>query len=254
MPIDFPNSPAPNEIFTVDGRSWKWNTVYWEAIATSGPTGPTGPEGNFNVSPTAPSSPSEGDVWYDSDTGQMFVRYDDYWVESSAAVGGPTGPAGVTQSTSAPSDTTVLWIDTDEPGDAVIPTGGTTGQALVKASNSEYDTAWSSNFAISPNYIINGAFDIWQRGTTFSNPATNAYFADRIRYDRNGSGGTYTISQQKFTPAELQALGYGEAENYLRVEFTGAPTGQTFHNLTLRIEDVRTLAGQTATLSWWAKS
>ena len=94
MPIDFPNSPAPNEIFTVDGRSWKWNTVYWEAIATSGPTGPTGPEGNFNVSPTAPSSPFEGDVWYDSDTGQMFVRYDGYWVESSAAVAGPTGPTG----------------------------------------------------------------------------------------------------------------------------------------------------------------
>jgi hypothetical protein len=47
-------------------------------------------------------------------------------------------------STTAPVSTTVLWVDTDDPGDAVIPVGGTTGQYLTKSSNSDYDTGWTS--------------------------------------------------------------------------------------------------------------
>jgi hypothetical protein len=43
----------------------------------------------------------------------------------------------------APTNTAVLWVDTDDPGDAVIPVGGTTGQSLVKLSNSDYDTGWT---------------------------------------------------------------------------------------------------------------
>jgi hypothetical protein len=51
----------------------------------------------------------------------------------------------------APVDTSILWADTSEPGDMVIPVGGTTGQALVKVSGSDYDTDWSS--AILPTII-----------------------------------------------------------------------------------------------------
>lgn len=42
MPIDFPNSPALNQVYTDAGRSWKWNGVYWESLVGSGPTGPSG--------------------------------------------------------------------------------------------------------------------------------------------------------------------------------------------------------------------
>jgi hypothetical protein len=47
-------------------------------------------------------------------------------------------------SASAPVATNVLWVDTDDPGDAVIPVGGTTGQYLTKSSNSDYDTGWTT--------------------------------------------------------------------------------------------------------------
>jgi hypothetical protein len=40
--------------------------------------------------------------------------------------------------------TNVLWVDTDDPGDAVVPTGGLTGQSLVKVSSADYDTAWAT--------------------------------------------------------------------------------------------------------------
>jgi hypothetical protein len=41
------------------------------------------------VSDTTPVSPTAGDLWYESDTGILFVRYDSYWVE----VGGGAGPS-----------------------------------------------------------------------------------------------------------------------------------------------------------------
>jgi hypothetical protein len=112
----------------------------------------------------------------------------------------------------------------------------------------------STVVAPSGNAIINGGFDIWQRGTSFSNPVGGALTADRWKYDRNGSGGTYTISQQNFSPGELNVLGFGEPKQYLRVNFSQAPTGQTFHNILHRVEDVQTFAGQTVTLSYWARS
>jgi hypothetical protein len=40
-----------------------------------------------------------------------------------------------------------LWADTSEPGDAVIPVGGATGESLVKASGADYDTGWERRVA-----------------------------------------------------------------------------------------------------------
>jgi hypothetical protein len=42
---------------------------------------------NVTVSDTPPSSPSAGSVWFESDTGKMFVYYDSFWVEASGADG-----------------------------------------------------------------------------------------------------------------------------------------------------------------------
>lgn len=55
MPIDFPNTPAPNEIFVVGDRSWKWNntSLVWESVAIPGPIGPTGAAGA--TGPTGPA-------------------------------------------------------------------------------------------------------------------------------------------------------------------------------------------------------
>jgi hypothetical protein len=107
-------------------------------------------------------------------------------------------------------------------------------------------------FLAGKNKIINGDFGIWQRGTTFNAAADGAYTADRYLIAYNG-GGTRNITQQTFTPATAPVAGY-EGQYFLRYDQTVAGSGATANRFAQRIEDVRTFAGQTATLSFWAKA
>jgi hypothetical protein len=45
--IDFPNSPAVDDTFTVGSITWKWNGATWESqgISVAGPTGAAGTNG-----------------------------------------------------------------------------------------------------------------------------------------------------------------------------------------------------------------
>jgi hypothetical protein len=110
--------------------------------------------------------------------------------------------------------------------------------------------AYLANKSIS-NAIINGAFDIWQRGTSFSTLPN--YTADRWAVDFNGSGATRTASQQSFTPGTAPELGY-EGQFFFRLAQSVAGTGGTYNQIKQPIEDVRTFAGQTVTFSFWAKA
>jgi hypothetical protein len=113
---------------------------------------------------------------------------------------------------------------------------------------------YQSNFAAGKNQVINGAFNVWQRGTSFT-PAVNTqvYSADRFYSQRDGSG-TVTVSQQTFTPGAAPVAGY-EGSTFYRFNQTVAGSGGTYSVACgQRIEDVRTFAGQTVTLSFWAKA
>jgi hypothetical protein len=108
--------------------------------------------------------------------------------------------------------------------------------------------------AQSPNYIINGAFDIWQRGTSFSNPASGTYTADRFLVSQNGSGATRTISRLALTAGDIESIGFGSPVFGLRYDQSVAGSGATFNFIRQRIEGVSTLSGQTVSLSFWAKA
>ncbi len=107
-------------------------------------------------------------------------------------------------------------------------------------------------FVAGKNKIINGDFGIWQRGTSgFSFGA--AFNADRWQFYRDGSGATEAITQQTFTPGTAPVSGY-EGQYFWRYAATVAGTGGTERSLYTKMEDVRTFAGQTVTLSFWAKA
>jgi hypothetical protein len=111
---------------------------------------------------------------------------------------------------------------------------------------------YQSNFAAGKNFIINGAFNVWQRGTTltYTNGALN-YLPDRFFSWVSGTQNV-TISQQTFTPGTAPVAGY-EGQYFMRNTVTSV-SGQSIQAVGQRIEDVRTLAGQTATFSFWAKA
>jgi hypothetical protein len=93
-------------------------------VGTTGPTGPTGADGTIGV---------DGATGATGPTGAT----------GSTGPTGPTGVQGVVYSTGAPSDTGVVWLDTDATG-PLVPLAGTTGQYLGKASNADYDVSWQS--------------------------------------------------------------------------------------------------------------
>jgi hypothetical protein len=128
------------------------------------------------------------------------------------------------------------------------------GAQDIRALGDAIDTSvWNVGYGqAGKNKIINGNFGVWQRGTSFTNPAIGDYIADRFIVQVNGSGATRTYSQQTFTPGTAPVAGY-EGTFFLRYARTVAGTGATADSITQRIEDVRTFAGQTATLSFWAK-
>jgi hypothetical protein len=102
------------------------------------------------------------------------------------------------------------------------------------------------------NHIINGAFDIWQRGTSFTNPISASRCADRWQFGKNGTS-VGTLSKEEFTPEELQPVSFGQAKSYLKYANTSLGS-TTYIDIMQRMENVETLAGQTVTLSFWAKS
>jgi hypothetical protein len=99
------------------------------------------------------------------------------------------------------------------------------------------------------NKIINGDFGIWQRGTSITTTGVGYFFgADRWMLYSPASN-TSTMSRQTFTPGTAPVAGY-ESAYFARFNCTNS-FGTYFQQY---IEDVRTFAGQTVTLSFWAKA
>jgi hypothetical protein len=120
------------------------------------------------------------------------------------------------------------------------------------ATDAEVTSAISAQFVAGKNKIINGDFNVWQRGTSFSNPATGSFQADRWSVVWNGTGATRTISRQTFDAGNV-IPGY-EFNYFYRFAQSVAGTGASYNLFQNRIEDVTTYAGQTVTISFWAKA
>lgn len=117
-------------------------------------------------------------------------------------------------------------------------------------ATSTSNTIFTNRFITYKNKIINGNFDFWQRGTSLGSGTGVRFLADRWLNESDGS--TYTVSQQSFTLGQTSVP--NEPSFFHRTVVTsvaGAGNRAFFYQ---RIESVRTLAGKTATLSFWAKA
>jgi hypothetical protein len=128
-----------------------------------------------------------------------------------------------------------------------ITGGGTSGDVTVSFDQANFG---GGQFAAGKNKIINGDFRINQRAFT-SNTTSGAFNFDR--WLQANSGGTFTVTPQTFTPGAAPVAGY-EGSTFLRgITATQSAAGD-FALFEQKIEDVRTFAGSTVTVSFWAKA
>jgi hypothetical protein len=170
------------------------------------------------------TSPQEGQFAYTKDTNSLW-----YYTGSAWAASGATGDIeGVTAGTG-------------------LTGGGTSGTVTLNFDEANYG---GGQWAAGKNKIINGAFYFNQR--SFSSTTTaNTYGFDRWSFYYEG--GTVTYSAQNFTPGTAPVAGY-EGKSFMRLATTGQSTSGSSTRAYQKIEDVRTFAGQTVTVSFWAKA
>jgi hypothetical protein len=127
---------------------------------------------------------------------------------------------------------------------------GANGETLVADSSTSVGLSYQANWAAGKNKLINGDFNINQRG--FTSTTTTATFG----FDRwvlSATDGTTTYSAQTFTLGAAPVAGY-EGTNFARLVSTGQTATNALSALNQPIENVRTFAGQTITVSFWAKA
>ena len=156
-------------------------------------------------------------------------------------------------------DTAIQPTIFDAKGDLLTATAGDTpariavgnsGETLVADSSTSTGLAYREDYAAGKNKILNGDFEINQRGFT-SNTTNGTYNFDR--WFQQNSGGTTTITPQNFTAGSAPVAGY-EGRQFCQVITASQSGAGDYAQLTQAIEDVRKLAGQTATISFWAKA
>lgn len=99
------------------------------------------------------------------------------------------------------------------------------------------------------NTIINGNFDIWQRGTTQT--VVNNYGADD-RWKNTFSGSSLVVTREAFT------LGQTDVPNnpkyFSRTVATSIAASTNYVTKRQKTEKVKTFSGEVITLSFWAKA
>jgi len=125
---------------------------------------------------------------------------------------------------------------------------GNNGETLIADSSTSTGLRWQGAISAGKNAIINGSFDNWQRGTSFSN--AHGYNADRWLSTGATAVPVQVISRQSLTPGDIEVTGLPYFFRHNVTNVNGA-TGITNQH---RIENVQTFAGQTVTLSFYAKA
>jgi hypothetical protein len=125
------------------------------------------------------------------------------------------------------------------------------GALAIRTLGNAIDTSlWNSGYGqAGKNKVINGNFNVWQRGTTFNATTTGSFTADR--WCSIYINGTVNVTQQAFTAGTAPVAGY-ESQYFIRMARTATHASIPDYFCT-KIEDVRTFAAQPVTVSFWAK-
>jgi len=266
MAIDFPNSPALNDYFESNDKAWTFNGTSWDivqtpanlSIANASITGAKLASGaavtNIGYTPANIASPTFtgtvagitksmvglGSVDNTADTAKPVSTAQQTALDLKAPLAGPTFTGTVT----LPSTTSIGTVSSTEIGyvDGVTSSIQTQLDSKLTAT-----TAVTSN----RNAFINGAMNVWQRGTTSGTLGLGggSYVGpDRWWFYNNGF--TTTISRQP-CGSTLPQFQY-----CARIQRTAGQTSivsSVFFSPLETANSVR-FAGKNATLSFYARA
>ena len=247
-------------------------------LTTDGSTSSWGAVAGALAQPTEPSSPSDGQIWIDTDGTAPTTVVTRWTKQPSAGTTSLTGnddysiplaysPGyeqvflnGVLLSRSgseytATNGTSITLASATVAGDIVeviCPLQIATTDTYTQSAVNNAFVANTNAFVAGKNKIINGDFYVNQRAFT-STTGNSAYSFDRWAQFNGGTTGTLTITPQTFTPGAAPVAGY-EGKNFVQCVTAAGASVDTFALYTQKVESVRTLAGQTATVSFWAKA
>ncbi len=106
----------------------------------------------------------------------------------------------------------------------------------------------SGNSLMFRNKIINGNFDIWQRGTS----QTSSGYGSDDRWSNEQTGSTKTHTRETFTLGQIDVP--NNPKYYSRTVVISSSGSGNYCFKAQKIESVLTFSGSTATLSFWAKA
>lgn len=247
--INFPDSPSDGATQTVGGITYTYSSTkgYWTAAASSGGGGGGG--SSVTTDDSAPTSPSDGDLWYDTAEGGMFVYYEDtdssQWVEVIGSQGAD-GAAGADGADGADGGAGVASVYATI--DLLPLSGNTQGDmAHVTGNNTLYfwnGSGWYKIALINTSPSISGvssSYDLAIDGTATTVTITAT--------DPEGLPITYSIASDTSGNIATVAQGTGSNTNV----FTITPSTNTAHagtfSLTFRASDGVNIATAPATFT-----
>jgi len=127
----------------------------------------------------------------------------------------------------------------------------TTGKTIVAAATSQTQAVNGSQLFGFRNKIINGNFDIWQRGTT--PVTTSGVYGPADRWLVGVEGTTFSAAQGTLTSSDA-LFSSGGAQYYTEITVNSVAGAGNLCNFGQRLEGVSSLAGKAVTLSFWAKA
>ena len=165
------------------------------------------------------------------------------------------GTSGQVLSKASNTDMDFVWVTSDDAnaiqntivdakGDLITATAadtparlavGNNGETLVADSSTSTGLRYQGVSAVKPNFAVNGNFDFWQRGTSFT---ASGYTADR--WYASISGTTTVAQESTIVP---------DGSTYAIKWTTGASSSYAEIYNALEAQDVNALGGKTITVS-----
>jgi hypothetical protein len=254
-------TPAPKAQFLAsDGTPLVGGKLYSYAAGTTTPlaTYTTYAGTIANTNPVILDSRGEANVWlspaapyklalYDADDALIWT-VDNIYATNSGVFNGPV--SGTTATFSGALTAASGAFSGAVSGTTGTFSGAVSGTTGTFSGNVQMASANGGQLAGLRNKIINGNMGIFQRGATAV--TTNVYGpADRWKNDSVGS--TFSTTQGSFVSGDT-LFDTGGAQYFTTVAVTSVAGAANYVKIGQPIEDVRILAGQTVTVSFWAKA